>query len=232
VKDRKKRSVYFSNRAAVNLQMENFGRVLPDCDEAIQLDPSNVKAYFRATKAAHALCKYQQAVDYCTSGLKIEPDNKTLEREKERTEKQIKILAEAEVKKQATIAEDAKKNRDFRQALEQRGVSMGPYLFEVQNKETSKAYLDENGKLHWPVMFVYEEYAQMDFIEDFVEDITIGDHLSVMFPENEFPDWDVHKKYTLQDIEIYAILNQVTPLDPKKKLTSGREKFVSITIPN
>jgi len=71
--------------------------------------------------------------------------------------------------------------------------------------------------MHWPVMFVYEEYSQVDFVEDFQEDQTIGDHLDVMFPPNEFPDWDVYKKYTRESIEVYAILNQVTPLNEKKK---------------
>jgi len=99
VKDDKKRSVYFSNRAAVNLQRENFGRVISDCDMAISLDPNNIKAYFRATKAAYSLLKYQNAVDYCVAGLKIEPDNKTLEREKSRVEKQIKSFKETEEKK-------------------------------------------------------------------------------------------------------------------------------------
>jgi len=183
---------------------------------AISLDPNNVKAYFRATKAAYSLLKYQNAVDYCVAGLKIEPDNKTLEREKERAEKQIKNLKQAEEKKQYVANEDLKIKRALQQAIQKRGISIGPNLFEVQNKSTSKVHLDDKDQLHWPVMFVYEEYAQVDYIEDFMEDNTFSDHLGVMFPGNEFPDWDVHKKYSRPDIEIYAILNHVTPNSQKK----------------
>jgi len=104
---------------------------------------------------------------------------------------------------------------------------MGPLVFEVQNRETSKVYLDDNGKLHWPVMFIYEEYAQIDFIEDFTEDSALGEHLDIMFPENEFPDWDTHKKYSRADIEVYAILNQVAPYDQRKK-TDKRPRKIRI----
>jgi len=102
---------------------------------------------------------------------------------------------------------------------------MGPYLFEVQNRSASSVHLDENGKLHWPVMFVYEEYAQVDFMEDFMEETIMGDHLDIMFPQNEFPDWDIYKKYSRNNIEIYAILNQVVPLDPKKKTDKRPRKL-------
>jgi len=112
----------------------------------------------------------------------------------------------------------------LQQALDQRGLVMGPQVFEVQNRDASKVFLDDSGKLHWPVMFVYEEYAQVDFIEDFVEDSALGDHLDVMFPENEYPDWDTYKKYGRADIEVYAILNQVAPYDQKKKIRQKTQK--------
>jgi len=76
-------------------------------------------------------------------------------------------------------------------------------------------------------MFIYEEYSQVDFIEDFAENQTLADHLDVMFPPNEFADWDVYKKYTRESIEVYAILNQVTPVDPSKK-TDKRPRKVRI----
>jgi len=128
----------------------------------------------------------------------------------------LKVLKKQKKKKQAAADGDAKNKRALQQAIHKRGIVMGPYLFDVQKKDTSKVYLDDQGQLHWPVMFVYEEYAQMDFIEDFMEDSTFNDHLCAIFPENEFPDWDVHKKYSGPDIEIYAILNQVTSDSQKK----------------
>jgi len=119
------------------------------------------------------------------------------------------------------------KKQLFNKHLQDHGIVLGPILFEVQNRKASKPYLDDNNQTHWPVMFVYEEYSQVDFIEDFHEDHTLSQHLDVMFPPNEFPDWDVYKKYTHESLEVYAILNQVTPLDVSKK-TDKRPRKVRI----
>jgi tetratricopeptide (TPR) repeat protein len=209
------------------LQLENYGRVLEDCEEAIKLDPGNVKAYFRATKAAYELRKYEEALKYSELGLAKEPSNKTLEREKIKAENQIKALKEVEEKKKSLQTEEALKNRKFNKTLNDKGIVIGQLLFEVQKRETSKPYVDEENKIHWPIMFIYEEYTQIDFIEDFAEDHTLGEHLDVMFPPNEFADWDVYKKYTRESIEVYAVLNQVTPIDPSKK-TDKRPRKVRI----
>ena len=51
-------SICYSNRAAVNLKLgiqyfikENYGKVIKDCLKAIEFDPENTKAYYRAAKA-------------------------------------------------------------------------------------------------------------------------------------------------------------------------------------
>jgi hypothetical protein len=49
----------------------NYGKVIADCVEAIRLDSSNVKAYWRAAKAANALHKHQQAATFAQDGLKV-----------------------------------------------------------------------------------------------------------------------------------------------------------------
>ena len=45
---------------------------------AIRLDPSNVKAYFRAAKASYALKKVAQCVEFCELGLAAEPTSAPL----------------------------------------------------------------------------------------------------------------------------------------------------------
>jgi len=122
VKDEKKRSVYFSNRAAVNLQLENYGRVITDCDEAIKLDSNNTKAYFRATKAAYGLRKYEDAVKYCEEGLITKPDDKTLAREKAKAENQVKAQKEAMEKQKTALDEEEQKKKFFFNTLTNEGL--------------------------------------------------------------------------------------------------------------
>jgi hypothetical protein len=49
--------------------------------------------------------------------------------------------------------------------------------------------LDESGqRLVWPVLFLYPEYGETDFIEEFDEDHVFSDHLDAVFAE--VPPWD------------------------------------------
>ena len=54
----------YSNRAAINLKLENFSAALSDCDQALRIDPANVKVLNRK---AHALCALRRKED----GIKI-----------------------------------------------------------------------------------------------------------------------------------------------------------------
>jgi len=80
--DLKANSIYYCNRAACNLELGNYGRVVMDCHEAVKLNENNVKAYWRAAKAAFKLWKLPESLKFCMKGLEIEPDNKTLLKEK------------------------------------------------------------------------------------------------------------------------------------------------------
>lgn len=78
------------------------------------------------------------------------------------------------------------------------------------------------GALIWPVLFLYPEYGETDFIQEFHEDsrfvITFNsvgevnrnlknilcsfvDHLEIMFEET--PLWDLEKKYNPTSIRLY-----------------------------
>lgn len=48
--------------------VENYGKVVNDCREAVKLNPKNVKAYYRGAKAANALEKYEEALKFCEGG--------------------------------------------------------------------------------------------------------------------------------------------------------------------
>jgi serine/threonine-protein phosphatase 5 len=50
-----KKSVLYCNRAFANLKLENFAFALFDGCEAIKLDPTNVKGYYRRGSAYVAL---------------------------------------------------------------------------------------------------------------------------------------------------------------------------------
>ncbi|KAG5175470.1 hypothetical protein JKP88DRAFT_203585 [Tribonema minus] len=60
--ERENKAVYFSNRAACHLRLEDFQQVVNDCTEALTIKPKYVKALLRRAEAHERLEKYDLAV--------------------------------------------------------------------------------------------------------------------------------------------------------------------------
>lgn len=68
-----------ANRAACNLELKNYGRVLTDCSKCLKLNPKNIKAFYRSARALFALDKLVEAIDCCDHALTIDPENKNIQ---------------------------------------------------------------------------------------------------------------------------------------------------------
>jgi hypothetical protein len=53
------------------LCLENFGHAIEDSKNAIKLDESNIKAYYRAAKGSLCLKKLENCLMFCQLGLKV-----------------------------------------------------------------------------------------------------------------------------------------------------------------
>lgn len=74
--DREVRTVLFSNRAFCQLKCENYGLALSDAKDALALDPSFVKAYYRRGEAHYALGRYKEARADFKKVLQLKPNDK------------------------------------------------------------------------------------------------------------------------------------------------------------
>eukprot|EP01132_Coremiostelium_polycephalum_P005169 gene5169-6434_t len=225
-------SVYLSNRAAVNLELKNYGHVIKDCTIAIEFNPENVKAYFRGAKASFALGKYKESIEFCDGGLKVDSANKELKTIKENSQQKLDAIAKREREKRE--AEERKKMELIEKSrqLKLHGMVLGEPKFEMTQytgggEESTKIHfesVDNNGiVIHFPVVFLYPEFGQSDYIKDFQDQDTFGDHLQVMFPPGtDYAPWDKEKAYTLDRIEVYFETNWTKPVDPSIKLKSEK----------
>jgi len=58
--------------------------------------------------------------------------------------------------------------------------------------------------LVWPVLFLYPEHGESDFIEEFTESDILYDHLYQMFDQSDPPPWDREGTYrSSKDINVY-----------------------------
>uniref|UniRef100_A0A7N0U9X3 Cns1/TTC4 wheel domain-containing protein n=1 Tax=Kalanchoe fedtschenkoi TaxID=63787 RepID=A0A7N0U9X3_KALFE len=204
-------SAVFANRAHVNLLLGNYRRALTDAQESIKLSSTNVKAYYRAVKAALALGLLSDAMSYCEKGIEHDPSNGEMK----------KLLKNIELKKSESerhklqVAKAVEEAELLVSAFESRGYKIGKAAYQ-ELTGLRKPVLDKSDILHWPVLLLYAEVMSSDFIEDFCETDMFSDHLDIMFSESSPPlPWDANHHYTREAIELYYEAGSGVELEKK-----------------
>ncbi|KAH9591296.1 Tetratricopeptide repeat protein 4, variant 2 [Schistosoma haematobium] len=106
---------------------------------------------------------------------------------------------------------DCRKENDTNteyEILKSRGIDVNLKLKPIDMPEVgcSTFYVDSLGKFHWPILFMYPEFGQTDFLRDVIESSMIIDCLKLVFDVNQPPPpWDPKRLYSLEDdaIEVY-----------------------------
>ncbi|XP_062962517.1 tetratricopeptide repeat protein 4 isoform X2 [Cynocephalus volans] len=184
-------AVLYTNRAAAQYYLGNFRSALNDVTAARKLKPGHMKAIIRGALCHLELKHFAEAVNWCDEGLQIDAKEKKLLEMRSKADKlkarNIKLVSEA-------AGEDGGSASEGLGALFLDGLSS-------ENPYGAKLSLDDQGRLNWPVLFLYPEYARSDFISAFHEDSRFIDHLMVMF--GEVPSWDLEQKYCPDNLEVY-----------------------------
>ncbi|XP_071117917.1 tetratricopeptide repeat protein 4-like [Haliotis cracherodii] len=244
--DRKLNAVCYTNRAAAQYHLGNYGSSLRDCIFARKFQPDHWKAILRGVECCMKLSKHVDTMKWIDAALLLEPGQEELLTLRGKIDK-LQRTKERDDRKQA--AQDRKEEAEDRKLMgliKDRGIKVGglkrtaetaklnPLLFtslESHNPSGSKVHVDESGTMFWPVLFFYPEHGQTDFIEAFNENNVFWDHLCHMFgPGVEPPPWDEDKKYTPEAIEIFfedRVKEELHKVDPSSSLLQAmrHEKF-------
>lgn len=78
-------AVSFSNRAMTYLKLKEYKNAEEDCDFSLKLDNTFVKSYYRRALAKNGECKHRSAVMDLKKALEIDPNNKTVKMELNKT---------------------------------------------------------------------------------------------------------------------------------------------------
>uniref|UniRef100_A0A1D1ZK00 Tetratricopeptide repeat protein 4 n=1 Tax=Anthurium amnicola TaxID=1678845 RepID=A0A1D1ZK00_9ARAE len=207
-------SVLYANRAHVNLLLGNYRRALADAEQAITLSPTNVKAHYRAAKAAFSLDLLTEAASFCKSGLEQFPSNDDLKK----LALQIKLRKQEVKKHRLQVSQAISEAKDLAGAIEDRGLKLGKAMYQ-ELTGLKKPILDKNDAIHWPVLLLYAEVMSSDFIEDFCETDIFSAHLDIMYSGSCQPlPWDNECAYTREAIELYYQVDSGIPLSKKEIL--------------
>ncbi|KAL9936076.1 hypothetical protein V8E36_004918 [Tilletia maclaganii] len=222
-------SIYL-NRAACNLELKNYGKVLRDTSAALKLNPKSSKAFYRAARALLALRRPKEALDCCLHAgddvVQVDPGFKALA---ERARKETEV----EEKKEREKVEKERRKVEEERALKVAFLARGLWL-ETTSKPPDNPYpahFDPDGlpsecradlpllssttwrapdpirtSLILPVFLLYPQHDQSDLITHFHEDETMGDRLDAVFPADAPPQpWDAERReYVSKKLVVYA----------------------------
>uniref|UniRef100_A0A8C9QPL3 Tetratricopeptide repeat domain 4 n=2 Tax=Scleropages formosus TaxID=113540 RepID=A0A8C9QPL3_SCLFO len=223
------RAILFTNRAAAHFHLGNMRSAFNDAVAAKKLKPDHLKALIRGAQCCLELRNFSEALQWCEEGFRLQPKDLKLQ-ELRATADKLKRTAERDARK-AKVKEKKQRAEmeTLLKAIKERGIKLlkpekppkhssddededgdttrGMAALDLDGLSSQEAtgfkvYLDDQGILHWPVLFLYPEHGQTDFISSFKESDRFIDHLAVMFGE-ELPPWDTDRKYHPQSLQLY-----------------------------
>ncbi|XP_051929425.1 tetratricopeptide repeat protein 4 [Hippocampus zosterae] len=257
-------TVLLTNRAAAHFHLGNMRSSLNDAATAKKITPGHLKALIRGAQSCMELRNFATAIQWCEEGLKAHPTDKKLQDLRTAADKH-KRSAERDARK-AKVNEKKLNNEKeaIMAAIKERGIKLLQSVkprqsdsdAEDDDKESltaiaelsldglsshkatgAQVFLDEQHNLHWPVLFLYPEHQQSDFISAFCENNSFLDHFAVMFGE-ELPPWDVDRKYHLQNLQLFfedkerEALYKVDPETSLLKVLQHKRFFVKVGTPS
>ncbi|GFT87569.1 tetratricopeptide repeat protein 4, partial [Nephila pilipes] len=197
----------YANRATSHYHIGNYKKALKDATESKKLKPDHLKAYQRGAMCCFQLHEFDDCISWCDEGLKVAPKDKSLLELKKKSEEEKKIM---ERNTRKAKAQEGKKKKDLemvKQAIKERGITVDD---DFENSIVhplltyAKVHL-KDGRLVWPVLFMYPEYGTTDYIHEFHEDTSLIDHLNIMFKPEEPPQWDIKHEYYTENLQVYVL---------------------------
>ncbi|XP_075872069.1 tetratricopeptide repeat protein 4 [Nelusetta ayraudi] len=256
--------VLLTNRAAAQFHLGNMRSSFNDATAAKKIKPDHLKALIRGAQCCIEVRAFARALQWCDEGLKAHPTDKKLlelraaadkhkraaDRDARKAKaKEKKLLNEKEAllaainERGIKLLQSTKARRHDSDSDDEDESSSGTIaelsLDGLSSKEATGAqvFRDEQGSLHWPVLFMYPEHQQSDFISAFCENTCFIDHLAVMFGE-ELPPWDTDRKYLSHNLQLYfedeqsETLYQVKQDVPLLKVMQHQRFFVKAGTPS
>ena len=201
----------YTNRSMAHFIMRNYGHALEDAQRGVLIDPTYPKSYYHGAKAADKVRKYDIAVRLLEQGRKNVTDEKALAdlATMEATIKESLSAAINKEKKDKLKARvDIAENSNILRAITSKGVKVCTRS-EVASDQMAqlqqhKPYFGSSDDvLYIPILFMYDEFSQTDFMRDVSTELCLAEILDDMMP---FP-WDTSNRYAKLDdvVAVYKL---------------------------
>lgn len=212
----------YNNRAAAHYMLKNYRSSLNDSKQAIKLKSDYVKSLERAAHCCFEIKDFDQCDELCDSILEMNPTKKEILKLKTKVLFERSKLEDEARKNRVKETKLAREEEKLLSVIKEKGIKLEllddgkiPKLQDLEPRVPAlmqnKVHLDGNNKLVWPVIFLYPEFQETDFVQNFHEDITIKEQLEELFSSPA--EWDVDNLYEPDTVSIYFEGKDVTSLN-------------------
>lgn len=222
--DTKINEALFANRAICELELKNYRRCVNDCKAALNLNPKNLKCYFRMGKAFLALDKLKEAQETLDFGLKIDESNVSLKNLSASINKRI---AEIKAREEAKLKEQQDKENKkimLESALTLRNVksisTTEPAELLRESKIKLENPMDFESQMIYPAIIMYPTTNEFDFIGEVGELTTVQELLDLIMQRP--PEWfemEGHKNFSPKKLIAFMETQAGGLIKAGKKLT-------------
>mmetsp|Transcript_6918 Transcript_6918/g.6076 ORF Transcript_6918/g.6076 Transcript_6918/m.6076 type:complete len:371 (-) Transcript_6918:21-1133(-) len=212
--------------ARCEFHQKNYGKLKNHVDEALKHKKTSQLYYYGAVSRLN-LQKWQECIDYCKDALIVDENHDKC--------KSLMQLALTELvkekKKMQEMAlinqlEEAKMKKLYGE-IKKYGIKIGKKLHFIPQDIGANLYIDDYNNLHFPVIILYDEFMQCDFIQDFPMLTSFREQLTVVL--SQAAPWDPSHRNKLSNIEVFFETNITEPLDSEEKIVEGN-KYVKVDL--
>ena len=201
-----------------------YGYCKEDMLEALKLIDNDEQTWYILARSRLLVEKFDECLKYLNEGLvKVPASPKLLD-----LKKQCESALQKEMMRvrEVTCIQDARDDEKLKvyRNIRSKGVKIGKKCHHLPETVDMNIQLDKKGKLHFPVLILYDEFMATDFIQDWPEDDKLNVQLRQLF--NEQAPWDQEGIYRMDTIEVYFEADQTKPLDSKDQVTKSTKKYI------
>uniref|UniRef100_A0A7S1XL21 Cns1/TTC4 wheel domain-containing protein n=1 Tax=Phaeomonas parva TaxID=124430 RepID=A0A7S1XL21_9STRA len=222
-------SKLWSNCAAANLNLRNWRSALQAAEVALELWEENVKAVYRKTKALIELKRYEEAVLSAAQGAALDAENKEFPKLQKQAQKRFVEARRQEEARAAAVLRRQQPVLDLWELAQSVRVRLGPpdkSMREmagghaIATAKPSWAGEGANRDVRWPLLLLYPEYSQTDFVAEAHGQDMLAEWLGRVLPEEEqmLPEWDERRDYRGSNVDVFFKLNAAFPIQSEDEM--------------
>ncbi|PAA91678.1 hypothetical protein BOX15_Mlig020912g1, partial [Macrostomum lignano] len=209
-------AVLYTNRAAADFHLKNYGSCYKDCAKAKQLKPDHYRAHERGARALLSLERHADCAAWCDEAL----NRWVADPELLRLSSQARAVAEAsaaKARREAAVGRRAERQlAGVAAALARRGVQIRPGTGRLEMPDDAKVEFaagdaDGNGVLRYPVLLLYPEFGQTDFLRGVDETASLAEVAATVFDPSQPPAaWNSAKAYNPDSALFYLDCSSIS----------------------